>query len=187
MRKPILALGFASVVIAATPLAVSAQTVGQFYGEAGYSKLNVDIDIPGAPKFKPDALRLSIGYVPAPNLAVEGLFATGLSGSSKNIDGVNVKVDLKESFGIYLRPFVDLNDTVQLYARLGFISAKAKASASAPGITVSATDRDEDFSYGIGAAFNVSKTVALTVDYTQFFDKDGVDVSGYGVGLRFNF
>ncbi len=187
MRTPILALGLASVVIAATPLTVSAQTVGQFYGEAGYSKLNVDIDIPGVPEFKPDALKLSLGYVPVKNFAVEGLFATGLSGSSKNIDGVNVKADLEESFGIYLRPFVDLNDTVQLYARLGFISAKAKVSASVPGFSASVTDRDEDFSYGIGAAFNLSKSMALTVDYNQFYDKDGVDVSGYGIGLRFNF
>lgn len=187
MRKPILALAIASAAVAATPLAVSAQTVGQLYGEAGYSKLNVDIDIPGVPKFEPDALRLSVGYVPVPNLAVEGLFTTGLSGSSKNIDGVNVKVDLEESFGIYLRPFVDLNDTVQLYARLGFISAKAKVSASVPGLSASVTDRDEDFSFGVGAAFNVSKTVALTVDYNQFYDKEGTDVSGYGIGLRFNF
>ena len=187
MKKTAVALAFASAVITAAPLAVSAQTVGQFYGEAGYSKLSVDVDIPGAPEFKPDALKLSLGYVPVPNLAVEGVFATGLSGSSKTIDGVTVEVDLEETFGVYLRPFVDLNDKVQIYGRLGFISAKAKASASVPGLSVSATDRDEDFSYGIGAAFSLTKTMALTVDYNQFFDKDGVDVSGYGIGLRFNF
>lgn len=187
MKKTVVALALASAVVTAAPLTVSAQTVGQLYGEAGYSKLNVNVDIPGAPEFKPDALKLSLGYVPVKNFAVEGLFATGLSGSSKTIDGVTVKVDLEETFGVYLRPFVDLNDTVQLYGRLGFISAKAKVSASVPGLSVSATDRDEDFSYGIGAAFNISKTMALTVDYTQLFDKDGVDVSGYGVGLRFNF
>ena len=71
----------------------------------------------------------------------------------------------------------------EVYARLGYF--RGEISASGAGLRVSSTG--SDFSYGLGAAFNVSKDTAITLDYTVFYDKSSITVNGFGVGLRFNF
>ena len=78
--------------------------------------------------------------------------ATGLRSSSVGV--INLKVN--NALGLYLRPYVNLSESVELFARAGVF--RGSLTASAGSFAVSATGAD--FSYGVGIALKPSQDVA---------------------------
>lgn len=146
------------------------------YTELGFGRLAVE---DSGFRLTPFIGKLSVGTKLMDGIAVEGMVATGLASSS--IGGVTVSVN--NAVAAYIRPFVKLNDDLELFARLGYFHGTLTASSFIG--TVTATGND--FSYGIGAAMKVSESTALTVDYTSFFNNNGTNVYGYTIGARFGF
>jgi len=58
------------------------------------------------------------------NLAVEGFILQGLSGESKRYNNATIDINLQTSYGLAIRPFMNVNEAVELYGRLGTVKAK---------------------------------------------------------------
>lgn len=174
--------------IAALSFNAAAQNVGSFYGEAAYSSITAkDVSSDNIGTFKPSAARLTVGNVLFNNVAVEGFVMQGLSSDSVTVDGANVDLALKTSYGVAIRPFVNLTDSVELYGRLGTIRAKSKATVSYNGQSESDTSSATHTLYGAGLAYKLTDAAKLVVDYTKLSTKNDVKSSLISVGVRFAF
>jgi len=171
----IVALGFLS------PTLASAQQ--KPYVEVGFSAITIKDETNFLGDYNNGAIKLTVGSEITNWLAIEGTVGTGVGDDTNNVLGVPVTVKTKEFASLYLRPFVKINEQVELFGRLGYFSGKIQASAL--GQTVSETD--SDFSYGVGVAFSLTNTSAIVLDYMQFYDKESVKITGFGIAYRQRF
>ncbi len=171
-------------LIALVAVGVQAQT----YGEIGYTAVTAKSNVDGdGIKASPTAIRGIFGYELNPNLAIEGMAAFGMSDATVKLNGqsvTGVKMEIDNAVGIYIKPKIKLNDSVEVFARAGF--ARVKGTVSAAGIG-SETNSENSFSYGAGLSYAINPTAALNVDYMQYLSKDGFKVNGFTFGVGFKF
>ena len=183
-----------SALAAATALFASASVYAQraqpfnpsVYAEIGYTHHNYkDWDGVDTLKFSPGAVSGVVGYKFTPNLSVEGMLGLGLGKDKVKIDGVDTGSDgkVKSTFGLFLRPSFDINESVELFGRVGWVRSKLEISNSVS----SESGSDTDLAYGIGANFNLSKTSYIQTGWMQYLNKDGVKIDGLNIsyGMRF--
>ncbi|MFD0667028.1 porin family protein [Ramlibacter sp. MAHUQ-53] len=176
------------VALAGFGSAHAQQASSPWYGELGYTATTIKAE---GYKLKPGMLRGIIGYDAHPNVAIEGMVGVGVKDDSINIPmfgtTVNLNGEIKHAYGLFVKPKVAVSPALELFARLGYTETKVKATASALGVSQSESDSDGDVSYGVGAAYKFSKAGFATLDYMNYYKKDGVKASGItlGVGMRF--
>lgn len=172
-----------SVALGAFFLAQQAQaaSTGDNYFEIGYGQLSYKEA--GFGNLSPSVIKGTLGTVVSEGFAIEGFVATGVSDDSIRYLGVPVTLSINHAFGVYARPFLKVGESAELFARAGFFRGKLTASANGYHFGTSGGD----FSYGVGAAFNVSNNVQLTVDYMQYYDKENIKISGAGLGVKVAF
>ena len=182
-------IAIVAAVAALCSFGASAQNVGSFYGEAAYSTVTLkDMSSDNLGTFKPTAARLTVGNVLVNNLAVEGFILQGLSSDSANFGSANIDIALKTSYGVALRPFINLTDSVELYGRLGSVRTKGEGTASFNGQVIeSSTTTSTRTLYGIGLAYKLTNNAKLVADYTKLSTKDETKSSVVSVGVRFGF
>ena len=143
--------------------------------------------------------KLQLGYKLNQNFAIEGGYvdlgeftydATFTGGTGKE----TAKVD---GWNIVAMGILPLGDTYSLLGRLGAIRAKVDATASATGPGGSALDNAKatknSFTYGLGVAYNMSKSTSIRLDYDRYAklgDKNStgegdVDLYSLAVGYKF--
>ena len=76
-----------------------------------------------------------------------------------------------------------LSESVELFARLGYL--RTKLSLSAGGASVS--DSDTGAAYGLGVNLNLTKTAYLQANWMNYYKEDGVKAQGVALayGMRF--
>ncbi|MFX1679302.1 porin family protein [Mitsuaria sp. CC2] len=168
-----------AIAAAALLLAGAAQAQApkpELYGELGYSFITIDA---GGPDLEPGLLRGIVGWNVHPYLAVEGLLAGGV----KDDKTAGITTKISNAYGVYLKPKYDFGNGFQVFGRLGYLHNKIKYSFNG----MSASDSDDDVSYGVGVGYAFSKQWYGALDYTSYYDKDGIKASGVtlGVGYRF--
>ena len=179
-------------VVSAVLVAVSGQAQAQtsapskMYAEFGYAALRLKAtDSTDSIKASPSVLTGVFGYQFIPNLAVEGLVGLGAGNSSLKVNGVASGVNIKVSnaFGVFIRPSVSVADSVDLFARAGWLRTTLKVSDGVD----SESDSDSSFAYGFGANFNLSKTSYIQANWMNYYKNDGLKVNGLAVayGMRF--
>ncbi len=136
------------------------------YEESGYS-------------LTPTIGRLVVGGKVADNLALEVMGAAGFGSSTVGV--VTLKVN--NAFGAYAKPYIKINEKVELFGRLGF--TRASLTASGPGATISTSGGD--VSYGIGIGVEVAENISLVADYMSYYDKSSISIKGWSVGAKFGF
>lgn len=127
----------------------------------------------------PKIVKLTAGTKIVDHLAIEAMGAFGAADST--VEGITLKVD--SMLGLYLKPYFNLGDSVELYGKLGY----TRLSGTASGIGGSISAHDSGFSYGAGGAFKFDDTYSVFLDYMQYYDKNGVTVRGATGGLRIAF
>ena len=188
--KKAFALVALTAAIAST--SASAQNVGGLYGEVAYSEIKLtDTSSPASDNigsYTPTAARLTLGKVIADNVALEGFMVQGLSSDSHLVSTVTVDIKLKTSYGLAIRPFVKLNDDLEVFGRLGTVRMKGKATATASnGNSLSEDASTTHTLYGIGAAYTLNKEWKAVVDYTKLTEKDDMKATMISVGARYSF
>lgn len=178
MNKKIIA--FSIAISSALSSASFAAEVGQSYAEIGYGSLTYK---EAGFTLKPSVIKGTFGVVSHEGLAFEAFAATGLSDSTVRYLNVPVTLSIDSAFGVYARPFMRLGESGEVYARLGFFYGTLSVSA----LGYSYGSSGSDISYGVGAAVNLSKSTAATVEAMNYYDKDGIQVTSVGAGIRFNF
>lgn len=168
-------------LVACTSLAVHANE-GTYFGVSFY---NVAYEEDGVPEVNPTALGFKVGNQVNPNFAIEGRFGIGLAEDSAVVFGIPVDVDVDNFFGVYVKGVAPLSDAFSIYGLLGY--TRGELTASVPGTDISVTESDSDLSFGFGADIDVSRTVAVNLEWAKLFEGDGYEVTSTSVGLNFKF
>lgn len=130
------------------------------------------------------AMGLFVGTTINDNLAVEGLVGLGLDGGDVKINGSSQSDPVTQKFdyfgGLFLKPKWKLSENFEIYSRLGYVTGKTTASNTGG----SASSSESDWSYGLGVAYQLTKTKSVTFGWMNLYDKSQTKVGGWMVGLR---
>lgn len=174
-------------ILAGAMALVCAGAQAQFSAELGYTGITMKaMDDGDSLKTSPAAIRGIVSYEVHPHLSLEGMLAIGLGDSAIKLNGASVagfKTKLDHAIGLYIKPKMKLNDSVGIFARLGFAESKFKASSA----FATASEKDGSVSYGAGLSYSVAPSYAINADYMRYFNKDGTKVHGWTLGVGFKF
>jgi len=124
-----------------------------------------------------------VGYSVNEWLAIEAMIGSSIVDTSfyAGTTLVNARFDYLSSVGGKFS--VPISSSAQAYARLGMASGGVSADTAYG----SAWARSISPSYGVGLQFDLNSTQYISVDYTSFYNKDGVSMSGASAtyGIRF--
>ena len=171
-------------LIAGTSLAHAANDV---YGELAYSTFNYSETYSGTvyTASSGSAVRGIIGTEIDENLALEGMFATGMSSGSVTISGYNATIALDSMYGFYLKPKINLSDKASLFARIGYAHSNATLAISS--LSYSSSASNSSISYGVGTNYKITDKMSLSADYMVYYNKDSVNVNGMAFGIGYKF
>jgi len=130
------------------------------------------------------AIRLIFGMDVHDNVAVEGLFATDVTDPTVTIGTYSSSANWASTYGVYAKPNIDVAKDVNLFARVGYALTSLTAS---PTSTRSRTLSSDSMSYGLGASYKINKSISINGDYMVYYQGSPSVVSGYTIGLGFNF
>ena len=159
--------------------AVSAQSMSNqgYYGEVGYTALNMKNDSTGFDA-TPKLARVTFGKEIDKNLSVEGSYAFTASKDSSVVDGTNYTAKAT-AFGVSLKPKIEISKDVEVFARVGALHTKYEDEGSSFSKT--------KLAYGIGMQAQLSKDVYSQVDYMNYYKQESATAKGFtiSVGTRF--
>lgn len=156
----------------------------QVYVEGAYTPLSVKA---GGDSVKPAALSGIVGYEVNPNLAVEGFLGLGVKKVSVSDQYGSADLKMSKSFGVFLKPKVMLNDSAEVFARVGFAQSTLKVNLTDSQGSFSSSGSDGSFAYGLGGNYYLNKQTYLTGSYMSFYNKDGLKVTGFNLGAGYKF
>lgn len=142
----------------------------------------------GATKFESDVGDVSLDYkaitggygsVMSDNTSVEFRFGIGIGDYSiVNPEGETTTSEIDYYYGAYLK-FNAKSGQIKPYAIIGFTKLEMSSVYSLDGVKESGMV--DDFSYGLGVDFENG----LNLEYMQYFDKDGSEINGLSLGMKF--
>lgn len=89
-----------------------------------------------------------------------------------------VDVELNSMIGAYMRAGLPVGQNFFPYAVLGFTRTELEFSGFG-----SDSDSETDVSYGFGADMSLDRNLSLNVEYMNYYDKDGTEISGFSIGI----
>ena len=113
------------------------------------------------------------------NFSGEIRLGIGVGDDDVNVLGTPVTVELNSLYGAYVRGGVPVSEQFFPYAVLGY--TRGEAEASGPGGSID--ESDSDVSFGVGADIAFSDQLSLNIEYMNWYDKDGAELSGFTFGL----
>lgn len=164
-------------VLAAASASAQSMSNQAYYGEIGYTPLNIKNADNGF-DITPKLVRFIVGKEIDKNLSVEGTYAFTASKDSTTIDGA--KSTAKASmYGVYLKPKFEIAKDVEAFARLGAIHTKYEDEDSSLS--------KNKASYGLGIQTQFTKDIYGQLDYMTYYKQDGITGKGFtvSVGARF--
>ena len=171
-------------IVALAAAATGAQA--QLYGEVGYAPLKFSgSDAGNTMTASPKVIGLTLGYDLYKNVAVEGIYAFSAGDDTATLNGAATvaKLKVESAYGLFVKPKTMLGVNFEVFGRLGYIYKKVNVSG--PGVSDSADGNG--FAYGLGANYYFAPKTYVTVNYTNYYNKDDGKVDGFmfGVGMKF--
>jgi len=183
MKSTILAI---SVALACTgAFAQSNSKDDSTYIELGYTSAQYNYDVVSGLS-NANHLMITFGKNISANYAIEGVFANGMSDSTTTSPGFTVNAKLSSSYGLYFKPKAKVSDSVDVFARVGYFTAKPNItvpSDATQNINYSGTS----LSYGLGASLKITNDIYGSLDWMQSYKKDGIDIKGVGLSVGYKF
>lgn len=180
MKKIILA-GSALALMSVGGIAQAQEPVEQGYIGANYVFLTYEED-----GFSEDldlgALAGKVGAKFNPYFAAELRAGFGVADESISANGATATLELDYLVGAYGVLGLPNESPVYPYVVVGYTKGELTASVSGPGGSASISDSETDFSYGVGANLAATEEFHVNVEYMNYFDKDGYEISGFSVG-----
>ena len=155
------------------------------YIQLGYNSTQYNLDgISGLSNA--NSLAITLGKNMSENYALEGIYATGMGDSTSTSLGTTVNVKLTSSYGLYVKPKMMISDAFELFARVGYFNAKS--TLTAPSFPSANTDNTGTSpSYGFGASMKLTESIYGSLDWMQWYKKDGADIKGMGLSIGYKF
>ena len=172
---------FVRSITCATLLAAagSASAGDMYYGGnltfMDYSELGADASV--------FALSGRIGSQWNENFSGELRAGFGLGDDTVTLFGESVDFKLNHYIGAYVRGGAQVGESFYPYVVIGLTRGEAEASVSG----FSASTSESDFSFGLGADFDLSESLSFNIEYMNYLDKDGGELSGFSLGLSTTF
>lgn len=154
---------------------------GDDYVGLQYAELTASLD--SGEEASPQIAVARFGKQNTDYIAFEARVATNIDSDSTTVGGVSVDVELDRLVGLYgvLRyPFFD---TASVYGVVG--ATHGKMTARAMGDSVSGDD--EDFSYGVGFDLRFARHYSVNIEYMNYLEEKGIEVTSMGLGLNYLF
>lgn len=111
--------------------------------------------------------------------SAEARIGFGLTDDRVSVFGNDVDVDLNNLFGAYLKGGAQVTEMFYPYAVIGYTRGEIEASV----LGFSISESESDLSFGLGADVTVSEGMTFNLEYMNYYDKDGVELSGFSVGF----
>ena len=109
-----------------------------------------------------------------------------MSDSSTTSPGTTINLKLTSSYGLYVKPKMQINDSIEVFGRLGYFNSKATISVPAfPALNSDASGTSP--SWGLGTSMKFTDSIYGTLDWMQMYKKDGFDVKGFGLSVGYKF
>ena len=160
MKTLMIGASVAALLALAAPVAANAEVT--WYGNLGYSNVNVDpVDL--------GAVQARVGAQFNPFLGADGDVAFGVADDSG--------VKLKSEAGIYGVVKFPGSDSFDVCARAGYASADFKAG--------SLSGSDDGAAYGAGAQYFFDAIIGVRVDYTRYDFAGDADVWAISYARKF--
>jgi hypothetical protein len=155
------------------------------YIQLGYNSTQYNLDaISGFSNA--NSLAITLGKNMSENYALEGVYATGMGDSTSTSLGTTVNLKLSSSYGLYVKPKMLISDAVELFARVGYLNVKSNFTV--PALPSANTENTgTSLSYGMGASMKITESVYGSLDWMQWYKKDGADIKGMGLSIGYKF
>ena len=164
-------------------LSASASADTSYYFGGNFSLLKADYDIIGD-----DASLTAIygrfGAQLNENISIETRLGFGVGDDDVQYLGVDINTELDSIFGVYARAGAPVSESFYPYVIAGF--TRGEATTSTEGF-ISVSESQTDMSYGVGADIGSSDTFLVNVEYMNWYDKDGTEISGFSFGFTRKF
>lgn len=177
-----------SALLTASMAMAATQVLAQVYGEVSYQATTIKSTINGnGVKSSPGAVVGYLGYDLNDNLALEGSLTLGVGSADTTVNGASqsnpVSTKIDHGYGVYLKPKVRINESVEVFGRLGYTQGKSTSSTE----TVSSSETKSDWAYGLGVSYALSTKTYLTATWMRLYDKDSTKSNGLTVGVGYRF
>jgi hypothetical protein len=174
-------------LIAASVICTSAfaANANELSADIAFTALSYKED--GFPSVKPKMIRSIIQYKQSDYLSYETLVGIGASEGSTSIYGGKVSLNVKYAIGAYARFNLPLGESTTGFARTGITHMKLDATASGFGGSIGLSDSGTGATFGLGLEQKISDSLKLILDYTSYYNRDGVKVGGSSIGASFKF
>lgn len=114
------------------------------------------------------------------NIGGEVRVSLGVGDDSISSGIFKTDVELNSLIGGYMRAGAPVGQNFFPYAVLGFTRTELDYSNDFFG---NDSDSETDVSWGFGADMSLDRKISLNVEYMNYFDKDGVELSGFSIGI----
>jgi OOP family OmpA-OmpF porin len=180
---------------AALALPLMAQAEGTYIGaNVGRTQQKLSDEDVGSVKDNTTGLKLYGGYEITKNFGAEVGYVHFGKGEASANDGVNsASISAKpKAFYLAATGTLPLNDQFSLFAKAGVARNSTKVTGTLNGASESETLKRTGAMFGLGAAYNVTKNVAIVAEYENFgkvVNEDGANLKAdlVSVGVRYKF
>lgn len=140
-----------------------------------------------------------VGYNFNKYIAVEGRAGFGITDADHDGGGAS---ELKENYGLYLKPQLPLGDKVSLFGLAGYAKAKVESTGGNAGSLIGEVNEASP-SFGLGLEFAINDSWSLvaegvrilhsvenaynTVSSNAISNEDDINLDTYGLGLNYKF
>jgi hypothetical protein len=135
----------------------------------------------------PTSLRLIYGMKSSESLSYEAMLSLGMATGTGQYKTVNYGIKENSIFGVYAKGITKLGESVQAFGRLGYTSTSLTDTATGPGGSFQQTTSGGSLSYGAGLNFSIDTTSSVNVDYMAYYNRNGINVNGLGIGYQRSF
>ncbi len=138
-----------------------------------------------------------VGYDFNQYFGVEARFGTGLNNEDITSTTGTFEAELKETYGLYLKPQLPLNRYLNLFALIGY--AQSKVDITNTGTNASGSADEGSVSYGLGLGYHINNRLDVVFDAVRLwhdvnfniFDSSGGDaeltLDTLGIGFNYKF
>jgi outer membrane immunogenic protein len=167
-------------LLSVTALMLSGSVVAQT-GYVGGGLASVDYSIDGIPtEAQLSAVFGRLGTEFNENFSGELRLGFGIGNDTVSAFGVDGTVELNNLFGAYIRGGIPVSDSFFPYVVVGYTRGEMERDSAILG---SDSPSESDISFGIGADLGVSESLTASIEYMNYLDKDGADVSGFSLSF----
>ena len=179
--------GIAMLLLSAV---ASAQEQDGYFG-GNFSIINYEEDflsnlsLDGDSKLSLKAINGILGYSFTPNLSAEARIGFGAGKDSFTDGSFTYVTSIDTLVGAYLKAQLDTGSGINPYLILGFTEVLLEVEITELGF--SATDDDSDTSFGVGILGKINDGSQWSLEYMNYYDKEGVEITGINLGALAKF